>query len=313
MKIDRLLAIIILLLNHQKMTGKELSERFEVSLRTIYRDIEAINQAGIPIISYAGKNGGFEIMEHYKLDRQQLSLKEMISMMTALQGFHTMLGDDTVKLLIEKIQSLIDKDKQTQLKKHSEQINIDFNPWRINDGAQEKLQQLRLAIDNKQQIQFMYTNLQGQDRFRTVEPFAVVLKGFAWYVYGYCTQQKDFRIFRLSRLTNLRTTDQTFTRQAVSIEEIEARWGRLQANTQLKLLFQPTIKARVFDYFLPKEIEVQKDGTLLVTTKYHEDNWVYNMILSFGAEVLVLEPENVRSIIEKRVRKIIQLYESHAK
>lgn len=310
MKIDRLLAIVILLLNNQKMSGKELAERFEVSLRTIYRDMETINQAGIPIISYAGKTGGFEIMEHYKLDRQTLSSEEIISIMIALQGVHTMLDDNTMELLIEKVQSLINKDEHTQLKKHSEQIIIDFNPWKISHNVQEKLQQIRAAINNSQQIQFMYTNSQGQDCPRTIEPMAVALKGFVWYVYGYCTQRKDFRIFRLSRLTKLQTKIQTFTRRNVSIQEIEARWGLLQSNIQIKLLFKPTVKARVIDSFHPEEIEIQRDGTILVTTKCHEDEWIYNMILSYGPEVFVLEPDRLSSIIASRAHKILQLYES---
>jgi predicted DNA-binding transcriptional regulator YafY len=210
MKLDRLLAITMLLLNRKRVSAKELAERFEVSLRTVYRDVEAINQSGIPIISYTGSSGGYEIMDRYRLDRQLLSLEELKSIIIALRGFQTTLDELKIGSLLDKVGALLVKSEQGSVAKASRELIIDINPWKSGKEEKEKLEILRQGIRGNRLIAFMYTNGKGEQVKRLCEPMGVVLKGYVWYLYGYCRLRADFRIFRLSRMRQLEITEETF-------------------------------------------------------------------------------------------------------
>jgi predicted DNA-binding transcriptional regulator YafY len=310
MKLDRLLAITMLLLNRRRVGAKELSERFEVSLRTIYRDLESINQSGIPIVSYTGYDGGYEIMDQYRLDRQLLSLEELQSIILALKSMHPSLEEPDIGSLLDKVGTLMSKSEQNESAALNQQIVIDLNPWHGGDAEKEKLSVLKKAARDLHLVRFTYTNSQGNDTERDCEPLGIVMKRYVWYLHGYCRLRKELRIFRLSRIEHLHMLPDVFERRLIPPEDMTLRWGRSNGPQAVRMIFefQPIAKAKVQDYFSPEQIATQLDGTLLVTAMFPEEPWLYGFLLSYGTDVLIIEPQSVAQAVLKKAQEVVQLY-----
>lgn len=127
MKIDRLLSIVILLLNRPLIQAKELADMFEVSVRTIYRDIDSINSAGIPVVTYQGAGGGIGLMQGYRLDRNVLSQRELADIFSALQSASS-IGGEGHHLLMEKISSVVPPSQISAFRSKTTQMIVDFSP-----------------------------------------------------------------------------------------------------------------------------------------------------------------------------------------
>jgi len=311
MKLDRMLAIVMLLLNRSRVSAKELAERFEVSLRTIYRDVEAINMAGIPIVSYAGANGGYEVADRYRLDRQTLSLEELESIIVALRGMQATLDDGRIGGLLDKVGALLAKSERERSGGASQELLIDINPWRTGRAEKSTLLPLREAVAECRVVTFSYTDGEGVRSRRVCEPMAVVMKGFGWYLYAYCRKRMDFRIFRLTRISGLEVLEETFQRREARLEELDSRWIAAKPAApplKVKLLFRPSVLARVLDHFEPEEIREQPDGSLLVETESLDDAWLPARLLAYGAAVTVLEPDRLRRELRDEALAVAALY-----
>lgn len=310
MKIERLLALTIYLLNHGRTSASVLSQKFEVSNRTIQRDMEAINLAGIPIISFPGLLGGFEIMEGYRFSHQVLTKDELVAVMTGLKGLQSHSDVHGVVGTLEKMRALLKKNDMHYTDKVLEQWIIDLSPWGSNEEEKIKTAFLRQAIQKKIVIAFEYTNSQGITLKAVAEPASVVHKGSHWYLYGFCRERSKTRIYRLSRMRELTTMAETFEREIAPYDArlLEADWIRSTNTVHLVLRFQPRVKVRVEDSLQDGIIHYEKDGTLLVEVAYPEDEWVYGMILSYGNAVEVIEPQYVRDMIRDRAMNVWQLY-----
>jgi predicted DNA-binding transcriptional regulator YafY len=310
MRIDRMLGIIVLLLNRDKISAKKLSERFEVSVRTIYRDIEAINMAGIPIVSHAGSNGGFGIMENYRLDRQILSIDDMTSIITALKGVGNSLGDNDLDNIAEKILSLVPKEKVGNVNKHFEEVVIDIAAWGFREKSKEYLKILQNAISENHMVKFLYRNMRGEILQRTVEPMTVIFKGYAWYLFAFCKERNDYRLFRLSRMDNLEVVNQKFQRKDISYKEYFSNPENLINTVDLVLKFSPEVKIRVEEYFEESVVKYTSDGGMIVSVSFPEDEWVYSTILSFGEHVEIISPPYIRGIVRAKAEKICSIYKA---
>lgn len=310
MRIDRMLAIVVMLLNRERITARELAEKFEVSIRTIYRDIEAVNQAGVPIVSYPGNDGGFGILENYKIDRQLLTFNDMLAILSALKGVNTTLADREIETAIEKISSLVPKDKTTELELRFEQLVINVSPWGFKDEDQKKLKEIYQAIINSKLLRFKYRNTKGEKIFRVIEPMTLLFKGYAWYLLAYCRLREDFRSFKLSRITELTVLDEEFVRKKHPNRDFDVPGNQNQIPIHLKLKFSPKVRSYVEEYFEVDNITYQEDGHLIVSVDWPEDEWVYAHILSYGENVEVLEPLTIREKIRTRVAKTYHLYSS---
>jgi predicted DNA-binding transcriptional regulator YafY len=308
MRIDRMLAITVMLLNRHRISAKELADKFEVSIRTVYRDIEAINMAGIPVVSFSGNNGGFGILDSYTLDRHLLTLNDMINILTALKGINSTLKDRELDTAIEKIQNLVPKDKEQQVQQHLEQVVIDFAPLGYTRRQKERLQVVQQAVTQSHLLQFEYRNSKGETCMRTVEPMTLLFKGYAWYLFAFCRLKNDFRLFRLSRMKNPLILDAQFIRREKTYIESGEQDAAKIPWVRLVMKFSSRVRFRVEDYFDEEMIEILPSGELLVTVDYPEDEWVYSLILGYGEYVQVLEPDHIRDIIRKKSQKIFDMY-----
>jgi len=313
MKINRLLAIITILLNREKISAVELSKRFEVSIRTIYRDIEAINMAGIPVVSQSGNNGGFYIVDNYKINHQFLTLEDKISIVEALKNINRFLDNKQVELAIEKIKSIVPRERRAEFDSHLEQMVIDNLPWGSKKSKKENLNYkiIYIAVENKKCIVFGYRNSKGQYDWREVEPLTLVFKGFSWYLFSFCKLRSDYRLFKLSRMDNLNVLEKEIEQDKMSYEQYE-NLGRnkYDENKMIRVVlkFSNRVRYRIEDYFDISEIKVEEDGSLVVETDFFEDEWVYSMILSYGEYVEVIEPYRIRKIIKDKSEKIYKIY-----
>lgn len=309
MKIERMLTIIVILLNRRRITAKELADKFEVSVRTIYRDIESINMAGIPVISYSGNNGGYGIMENYKLNHQLLTLNNLFSILSALNGINSTFEDMELESSIEKLRNLIPQDQSQQLNLHLEQIIIDMPAWAITPKQKQMIKTIRMAISKSSCIILEYRNYSNDISKRQIEPMSLIFKGYTWYLFAYCHLKSDFRVFRISRIIDLRVEDTEFTRRNRSYHEIEAISKAYEEMTSVTLKFSPLVRSRVEDIFNDNKIEIQKSGELVVTAEFPDKEWLITLILSFGEHVEVLGPKQVRDTIISRVNLMYKKYQ----
>ncbi|MBH5319605.1 YafY family transcriptional regulator [Paenibacillus sp. GSMTC-2017] len=310
MKIDRLLAMTVLLLNRGRVSAKELAERFEVSTKTIYRDMDTLGQSGIPIIAHQGTAGGFEIMEQYTMSRQYLTLHEIEAVVAAVKGINTVMDDGVFASLLEKVKAQLNKVDQTTMEQQGTGIVFDFNPWGQGSTARDKVNRLRGAVENASLVTIEYLNMNGTESKRVVEPVVLILKANVWYLHAYCTLREDFRVFRLSRIQNLHVMEQSFVRREVpSLDSYvwDPMWAQ-HTKHEIVLTFHSSVRYRIGDSFHPDWVTVLRDGSIQVSGTFILDEWFYGMLLSYGDHVKVEKPAYVADEVVSRAKKIINRY-----
>ncbi|WMM25736.1 YafY family protein [Tissierella sp. MB52-C2] len=310
MKIDRLLSIIVILLNKDNITAKELANRFEVSVRTIYRDIETINLAGIPIVSNQGRDGGFSILDNYKMSHQLLTLDDMTSIVIALKNIENFSHNKDIDLTIGKISNIVPKDKREEFDYYFNELIICDLPWgyRANFGDKEKYKIIYEGIRKEKLLHIGYRNRDGNITERRIEPMSLVLKGLNWYVFSYCLLRNSYRFFKLSRIHKIHLLEESFNRREMSYEDFKYKSISKNNMVDLILKFSPEAQQRVEELFYEEDIIISEDGYIIVRTSFPEDEWVYSMILSYGEYIEVLEPHYIKDIIKKRAQKIYEKY-----
>lgn len=311
MKIDRLLAITIHLLNRDLVSARELSEYFEVSVRTIQRDMDALCSAGIPVLSVQGSHGGFGIVEGYKLDRQLIDTGDLFFILTALESISSTYKNKQISSTLEKIKTLVHAHQTQALDSQKEKLFIDFSAFSIGKNSSDLFQSLDDAIENNQVVKFTYTNNNLERVERLVEPMTIAFKWFSWYLFGFCRLRNDFRIFRLSRIENFELTKQHFQRKNVDFQEYSRSFqtSMEQNIVDLKLKFHPSFKVYIEDYFKNAKIVEDEEGSLIVDVQFPHDEWLYSTILSYSDKAEVLEPAHIREKIYQRSMAIARKYE----
>jgi len=301
LKINRLLGIAILLLNRETITAKELAGRFGVSTRTIYRDIDVLSSAGVPVFTNKGNGGGISLLENYSLNKTLISENEIESILLALKTLKAAKYPE-IDAILEKIGAVF---------KHAETdwVHIDFSPWDSTPNENNKFIEIKKAILERKRISFEYINSAGEKSSRKIEPMRLVFKGQAWYLWGYCITKNDFRVFRISRMKNVKATNEVFKRRDYTEKNTSDETENIRPLTRLKLKFYPQALYRLYDDFDDEMIVKNDDGTFTVEVQFPEDEWVYGYLLSFGSYVEVLEPQHIRNIIAERAIKLLKFYE----
>ena len=297
MKDNRLFRILYYILERGKVTASELADKFEVSVRTIYRDIDSISSAGIPIYATQGKGGGIEIAEDFVLSKSLLSKNEKQRIMSALQGLdHTAIQHENE--LLTKLSALFKM-------KNISWIEVDFNNWQNNKRYEKVFNDIKSAILNKNIISFSYFSSNEEETNRSVKPVRLLFKSQDWYLYALCLLRHDFRYFKLSRIKNLEISAEKFED---SFENMILKKEMSHENTgHIKVKFDRKVAFRVYDE-LNGEITEDNDGNLYTEIEIPNDYNLYNYIFSFGDEAEVLEPEEVRMQIKKMINKMAEKY-----
>ncbi len=305
MKTERLYAITIYLLNHGRTSAGRLAEHFEVSLRTIQRDIDSLCLAGIPVISVPGASGGYEIAERFRLSDQFATSDDYSCILTALQGLVSATGEQKAKHAFEKIAALS--------KAADNGILLDFSVLREGDTA--LLQALQSAIAQKRTVNFTYTNNNNETRSHSVEPIAVLYRWYAWYLLAYSGVSGDYRTYKLVRMSSLEITCIPFTKEheaaALILEKTDRKDSRKSRNILIKC--RPPAVSRIKEYLngtiVKESPEDSPDGSVLMelTVVENEQLWL-GTLLSLSDNVEVLNPEALRRQLLASAEKIVSLY-----
>lgn len=309
MKLDRLVSILVMLLRKERVQAKELAEMFDVSVRTILRDVDAINMAGIPIVTYQGVNGGIGIAEGYRLDKSVLTGDDMAAILTTLRGVAKTLPDSRHTVIMEKFKNTLSNSQLELVNSKANELVIDLSPWGRDEATKTKAASIRKAIEAVKEIEFTYTDNEGSRTSRSVEPYSLLLKSQKWYLYAWCKLRQEFRLFKLSRISELSLTNRVFKKREVTIDEHpwEGEWQKPQNMVALQLVFEKDVSSIAVDYF-GTDVEELEDGRILINASMPENNWLYGFILSFGTEVEVINPPYIREILKEISRKIYEKY-----
>lgn len=298
MKENRYFQMIYLLLEKGSMSAPQLAEHFEVSVRTIYRDIDILSSAGIPIYATPGKGGGIRIQENFILNKSILSEQEQKQILMALQG-NMLVDEDKTNTLLTKLGSVFQK-------QNMQWFEIDFSTWTKSNAKKEAFQLLQSAIFQRKRITFDYHNGNNETMKRTVEPLKLVFKSTDWYLYGFCHLRNDYRFFRLTRIRNLVMSNEEYTRTIP--EQIFERSNNFEMRTiKVSLLFDKRISFHVYDKF-DDEVIVKENGNLYVETIMPDNELLYEYILSCGDKVEVLAPQHIRKEVEQRIKRMLEIY-----
>ena len=286
MKIDRLMGILTLLLRQDRVTAPQLAQRFEVSRRTINRDIEDLCRAGIPVVTVQGYGGGLSIADGYKIDATLLTREELQAVLAGLRGLDSVSAEPRFPALADKLSG-----KHTQIVA-DETLVIDLASH-YSASLIPKLESIKAAIQTRRVVSFWYYYEKGESR-RVIEPYRLVFRWSSWYVFGYCRKRRAFRLFKLSRLWDLCVTDELFSAREIPQELFSFDEHFTESALHLKAVFDAGEKHRLIDEYGMDCFTVCEDGGLLFEWDYHSYTAMREWIFSFGDKVTVLEPAALR-------------------
>lgn len=296
MQINRLFEIVYRLIHDKKITARELAEQFEVSTRTIYRDVEILSSAGIPIFMTKGKGGGIGLLPGFVLNKTMLTSDEKANILAALEGLRT-IDEASLDKLLKKLGILFGEQNKGF-------IQIDHSDW--GQRIKEQFEKSKEAILLHKLLVFDYVAATNKVTSRQVEPYILLYKDRNWYLKCFCLDKQAFRLFRLSRMRNVKISQVGYIPRE---EKTDITISQLKAElTTIKMSVSKEQMYRVLDEFAPENVSRNSDGSYIVTMEFIEDEWVYGYILSFGSSAIVLEPPHIRDIIKERLKKSLDNY-----
>ncbi len=306
MRIDRLLGITMYLLNRDIVTSNELSNQFEVSVRTIQRDIESLNLAGIPISSQTGNGGGYEILDTFKLNKQITNADDYLFIITALKGLCTAVDNNKINNTLEKLLMV----GNNSVNQH---IFLDFSVLKEKNETREYINVFDKCILEKSVVNFDYTNADNKAHNRNVEPLAVTYQWYSWYLFGYCTYKQDYRLFKFSRISNVDVINVKYntTHEDVNLLLEKQLNNDTRPYYDIKLLCKKESVLQAKEYLNGNIIEEKENGDVLMTlhTPTNERMW-FSLLLGFGNDILIIEPQELKDRVVNKAKEIIKLYES---
>ena len=294
MQESRLFKIIYHLLNKGQATAPELAKKFEVSVRTIYRDIDALSGAGIPIYTETGRNGGIRFMNGFILDKAVLSEEEKQEILTALQGINAMQNTGGSQTL-QKLSAIFHLDSEDWLE-------VDFSRWGNEGSDNKKFELLKSATIQCKNVNIHYADSYGLTSERIVQPLKLVYKANAWYLKAFCTKKQDVRIFKLNRILDLEILNNTFKRRNFQESTADPK----ENYSQITLRFPKEMAYRVYDEFDKTQVQRQASGDLIASAKMPEDAWLTGFLLSFGTQVEILSPAYLKEKVAVQAKLIYE-------
>lgn len=300
MKIDRLIGILSILLQRDSVTAPELAERFEVSRRTINRDVEALCQAGIPIVTRQGAGGGISIMEGYRVDRTVLSTGDMQAILAGLQSLDSVSGTNRYAQLMEKLSA-----GGSDVISAGPAFLIDLSSW-YKEALAPKIQLIQNAVEAGLVIGFDYLSPKGESR-REIEPYYLVFHWSSWYVWGWCRSREDYRLFKLNRMDKLHLTGAGFEKRPAPLPDLSTR-NIFPGGIRVKALFAADCAWRLAEEFGRDCYEIRPDGRLLFQADYTDPENLISWLLTFGEKAELLEPPEIRRELTEKIKQMGERY-----
>lgn len=300
MKIDRLLGILMMLINKKKVTASELAEYFEVSVRTIQRDMDTLNMAGIPIYADVGKNGGYQLLDNYKISKNFLNISEAKVLISFLKNLETTIPYNDVRSIFNKFSSIMPEDND------DDKIVIKLNPLVDNDHIKMILNNISSARDNLKKVSISYVDINLNESKRIICPYTVVMMGSIWYVFGYCELRQDFRIFKLSRIVSCEMLNETFELTPMpSVLPWDNNLDSGRESIKIVLELDKELQGKLPEYFSYKDCKILGDK-IIVTINFPVDEWLYSLLSGLIPHVKILQPDWVREEFSRRLLLAIE-------
>ena len=296
MKESRLFKIIYFILEKGRVTAPELAEKFEVSVRTIYRDVDVISSAGIPIYVTTGRSGGIQILDNYVLDKAFFSDKEKHDILSALQSL-SVIDNTYERELLTKVSALFNTQPENW-------VEVDFSRWGSKTQDNAKFEQLKNATINHKVATIVYVSSYFKKSKRNIHPLKLYYKSKEWYVKAYCTEKNDFRLFKINRIIHCEILDEDF----IPVEFPESQDAEQNGYNKIILRFPKEMAYRVYDEFTEDEITEQENGDFIAAAYLPEDTWLIGYLLSYGVYVEVIEPAYLRKVLSDEAKKIYDKY-----
>lgn len=301
MKIDRLLGILSTLLQQNKVTAPYLADRFEVSRRTISRDIEDLCMAGIPVVTVQGKNGGISIMEGFKIDKTLFTSREMQAILSGLRSLDSVSGSNRYQLLIDKF--AVPGPDMVPVNNH---ILINLASW-YKSSLIPKIELIQSAIEHKKCLSFYYYSPVGEGE-RCIEPYYLLFEWSSWYVWGFCCLRQDFRLFKLNRLDQLRCLETSIELRDVPAVPLKQKSVFHEKDVEATVEFHPEVKWRLYEEFGNQGYEVVADGWIRMTVKWSGQESLLSWLMPFREYARIIGPEEIRTGYLKIINDILKSY-----
>lgn len=300
MKIDRLIGILSILLQQEKVTAPYLAEKFEVSRRTINRDIEDICKAGIPLVTSQGKNGGIRIMDGYRIDKTLLTSSDMQAIQAGLKSLDSVSGNKRYQQLMEKLDS-----GSSSVLASNNHIMIDLASW-YKSSLAPKINLLQAAIESRRKVSFTYYAPGGESR-RIAEPYLLIFKWTSWYLWGYCCKKHDYRLFKLNRMTEVQDIGEKYEPRDMVAPQLSAE-RIFPSVIGVEALFEPEMKWRLVEEYGQDSFVEQEDGRLKFSFGFADKDSLFGWLLSFGDRVELIKPEELRRELSDMMFHLLERY-----
>lgn len=307
MKIDRVISMVMLLLQRDIISATELAETFEVSTRTVYRDVEAINQAGIPIVSYPGVYGGVGIMKEYKVDKRLFTASDIAMLMVGLSSVRSALNAESLSHTLARVKSMIPQEQLTKIDSEANQLHIDLSSWSQDSRTESQLLLAQDAIARHHILRFTYTDASGETNVRNIEPYRLIYKN-GWYLQGYCLARDALRTFRLLRIEQMEQTDRTFEPRAIEGDALEKNLSIDRPRVQVTIRFPESAKQSVVGHWGDSALQSFEDGYYTAEISVPDDPHGYLLLLLLHGECECVAPQHVRDFVMQRTQTIAKTY-----
>lgn len=308
MKADRLLGITLLLLEKKRVSARFLAEKFEVSTRTIYRDVESLSMAGVPVFSTPGVGGGIQIMPDFKIEKGTFNNSDLSAMLIALSSLEGVIDQDILSSAEAKLRSLIPSQHVSTVQLKADRVRIDRSPWIRNRNTDNYLVHIRDALNRNKLVSIAYLNNRGNTSRRIVEPHQIVFKDGMPYVFGWCRKRQAFRLFKLARILNLSILDETFEPREIPIAELDGTPYTQELQEAITLRIKRSLVERVLDYCPYDHFTPDGNDYYLVRFPFIDRDYYYDTLLSFGDACEVLEPPHIRKKMKSKVNRLSKVY-----
>ncbi|MCR8656570.1 helix-turn-helix transcriptional regulator [Paenibacillus endoradicis] len=300
-KIERLISIIMILLQKNVVSTTEFSQLFKVSKRTILRDMETLSLSNIPIYSIHGVNGGYGIMDEYKIDKRLLSSSDLENILTALSGLEQILINEEVEVTIKKIEAMI---SPLSLKAS---IQLSFYDWQGRSELLHTLRSCQESILKRRLILFDYIDKDGNITNRIIEPYQLHFSETSWYLKGFCLDRMGYRTFKLYRIDNLKIDEKTF-KPRDSLLELEHEANYQPQLVPIKVLISPSIKDQFIERYGRKSIENYSSEFFLVTIYVPQNSIGFQFLASFGIHLKIIAPKTYVDDFRNYLNKMMEKY-----
>ncbi len=301
MRLDRLLGILLHLLDAGQASAGDLARRFGTSERTIYRDMDALSLAGIPLVALPGAGGGYRLAKRYRLDKGFLSAAELASLRAVLAPLARASGDEKLSLALGKLAALGSRD-ETVL---PPPISVSPFPWGWDPGPPEHFATLRRAIDAHRLVRLDYSGVRSRERGRLVEPYTLALGGQAWYLHGFCRLRGGFRLFRLSRIESVELLDEPFDARARL--PLPSPWSQSwegDSFVDITILVPASARLLALDRFPRRNLRERPDGGFEARFRWPGGEDLVRYLLSFGCGIEVVSPAWLRDSLRAAAETI---------